>query len=46
MAAQLAPDLAGRERTGGLWTARLLSDLVEVRSGSTGLVVRLHLAVS
>ena len=46
MAAQMAPDLAGRERTGGLWTARLLSDLVEVRSGSAGFVVRLHLGVS
>jgi DNA-binding GntR family transcriptional regulator/anti-sigma regulatory factor (Ser/Thr protein kinase) len=46
MVAQMAPDLAGRQRAGGLWTARLLSDLVEVRSGSAGFVARLHLALS
>jgi DNA-binding GntR family transcriptional regulator/anti-sigma regulatory factor (Ser/Thr protein kinase) len=45
MVAQLTPGLAGGQGPGGLWTARLLSDLVEVRSGSDGFVVRLHLAV-
>ena len=29
----------------GLWMARLLCDLVEVRSGAGGLVVRLHVAL-
>jgi anti-sigma regulatory factor (Ser/Thr protein kinase) len=39
----LDPALRGEPR--GLWIARLLSDLVEVRSDGTGLVVRLHIAV-
>jgi hypothetical protein len=39
----LDPAVRGEPR--GLWIARLLSDLVEVRSDGTGLVVRLHIAV-
>jgi DNA-binding GntR family transcriptional regulator/anti-sigma regulatory factor (Ser/Thr protein kinase) len=36
------PGVRGEPR--GLWIARLLCDLVEVRSGGGGLVVRLHVA--
>jgi DNA-binding GntR family transcriptional regulator/anti-sigma regulatory factor (Ser/Thr protein kinase) len=38
----LDPGLRGEPR--GLWIARLLCDLVEVRSGGGGLVVRVHVA--
>ena len=37
---------SGREAPGwGLWTARQLCDLVQLRSGDDGTVVRLHMSV-
>jgi DNA-binding GntR family transcriptional regulator/anti-sigma regulatory factor (Ser/Thr protein kinase) len=42
----LTPELAGRTGPGGLWLARLLSDLVEVRSGDDGFAARLHLRLA
>lgn len=46
LAVHLTPDLAGRTGPGGLWIARLLSDLVEVRSNDDGFAARLHLRLS
>jgi DNA-binding GntR family transcriptional regulator/anti-sigma regulatory factor (Ser/Thr protein kinase) len=43
LAVHLTPELAARSGPGGLWLARLLSDLVEVRSGNDGVAARLHL---
>jgi anti-sigma regulatory factor (Ser/Thr protein kinase) len=42
---QLASDPAMLLEPRGLWLARLLCDLVEVRSGARGLVMRLHIAL-
>jgi DNA-binding GntR family transcriptional regulator len=42
---QLSSDPAMVLEPRGLWLARLLCDLVEVRSGDRGLVVRLHVAL-
>jgi anti-sigma regulatory factor (Ser/Thr protein kinase) len=42
---QLASDPAMLLEPRGLWMARLLCDLVEVRSGERGLVIRLHVAI-
>lgn len=41
---QLASDPSQRSEPRGLWLARLLCDLVEVRSTDRGLVVRLHIS--
>jgi DNA-binding GntR family transcriptional regulator/anti-sigma regulatory factor (Ser/Thr protein kinase) len=46
LSVHLTPDLAGRTGPGGLWIARLLSDLVEVRSSDEGFAARLHLRLS
>lgn len=43
LVAHLTPDLAAGAEPGGLWLARLLSDLVEVRTTDDGFTVRLHL---
>jgi hypothetical protein len=38
---------SGRDAPGwGLWTARQLCDLVQLRSGDDGTVVRLHMSVA
>jgi DNA-binding GntR family transcriptional regulator/anti-sigma regulatory factor (Ser/Thr protein kinase) len=42
---RLATDVTAMGRASGLWMARLLCDLVEVRSRAGGLVVRLHVAL-
>jgi anti-sigma regulatory factor (Ser/Thr protein kinase) len=42
---QLASEPALASEPRGLWMARLLSDLVEVRAGDRGLVVRLHVSL-
>jgi DNA-binding GntR family transcriptional regulator len=43
--AQLASDPAMLLEPRGLWMARILCDLVEVRAGDHGLVMRLHVAL-
>jgi anti-sigma regulatory factor (Ser/Thr protein kinase) len=42
---QLASDPALTSEPRGLWMARLLCDLVEVRAHDRGLIVRLHVAL-
>jgi DNA-binding GntR family transcriptional regulator len=44
MVGQLSSDPSQRTEPRGLWLARLLCDLVEVRSTDRGLVVRLHVS--
>jgi DNA-binding GntR family transcriptional regulator len=44
MVGQLTSDPSQRSEPRGLWLARLLCDLVEVRSTDRGLVVRLHIS--
>jgi anti-sigma regulatory factor (Ser/Thr protein kinase) len=39
------PPVPDRERGAGLWVARQLCDLIEIRSGRDGTLVRLHLRV-
>jgi DNA-binding GntR family transcriptional regulator len=43
---QLPTDPAGTFEPRGLWMARLLCDLVEVRTSDRGLIVRLHISLA